>query len=169
MQSQPEEKRRRRIPAAVTVLCAAVLAAAVFAAGVGAGTSLAGQRQARAEAAADTQTAATAGAEPEMQLRVYDGQMEWYDGVFWHAYGPARELLDGDPFAALPQPEAPAEPAREGLTACGRAEGAVPGEEPAAGAWTGGGADTGGGSGGAADAGGGSGDGENIEWSGDVL
>ncbi len=40
-----------------------------------------------------------ADADSDLQLRVRDGQLEWYDGVRWNSAGPVAELMEADPIA----------------------------------------------------------------------
>lgn len=53
------------------------------------------EKDTEAAPAEPVQTVQTA----EIQLRVVDGEVEWNDGVFWHSAGALKKLAAADPFA----------------------------------------------------------------------
>lgn len=48
--------------------------------------------------AADGTTGDTAGSNP--QIRIYDGEVQWFDGTYWVSAGSVRDMAKQDPFAA---------------------------------------------------------------------
>ncbi len=117
-------------------------------------------------------------------LRVYDGQLQWFDGARWQLLGDAEDLADADPIAAagkLAEQQAAAAAAAESEgEAAGKAEEDAEEETETViggnrgvgsvfggyGGWDGGGGGGGGYSGGG---GGGGSDGQDIAWSSDYL
>lgn len=48
--------------------------------------------------AADGTTGDTAGSDPK--IRIYDGEVQWFDGTYWVSAGSVRDMAKQDPFAA---------------------------------------------------------------------
>ena len=121
--------------------------------------------------------AAAAGTDGAAQVRVYDGELQWFDGSAWHTSGAAGAALAADPFKMAARPSGLL---TDGISAgVQRAEGTVPSVAPRRSGSSGGGAVSGGGSAGSS-AGGGSaggssgggatsGDGEDTPWSSDMM
>lgn len=83
----------------------------------------------------------TAGAHPaletansQVQVRIYDSNIEWFDGSVWHIAGPVEEYVSADPFYTAPPTQAPAIPGEtdsipaETGNDTGRLNGATPAE-----------------------------------------
>jgi len=106
---------------------ALALMLAVFGAGMGAEYGLNSRRAAQAAAAAKLAEEAAAAQTPAMQLRIYDGQVEWNDGVYWHPYADTDVLAAADPFASVTLPALPADgQPQAGTAARSHTEGEVP-------------------------------------------
>ena len=54
--------------------------------------------------AADGTTGDTAGSDPK--IRIYDGEVQWFDGTYWVSAGSVRDMAKQDPFAAYEETHA---------------------------------------------------------------
>ena len=51
----------------------------------------------------------------DVKVRVYDSNIEWFDGSRWHVLGAVKEYMEEDPLGAYEQEPAPAEGETEGV------------------------------------------------------
>ena len=180
-----DRKKLTALPFWAKCFSAAALALLMFAAGFGTEHVLARQRQEQMAADARQENAALAAQASNVQLRVVDGSVQWKTNAQWHTYSDVQALLAGDPFASAQLPQLTPEENAVPEIIRGRAEGTVPAPKATAAPKTAAKSGTSAGAGEtpsapaaepaappaepAAPADTGSGDGENIEWSGDVL